>query len=311
MAARQPPHMPSAGRLALASAAAAVRTASRISPSLGAAAALPLFMNTRPRMAVRSEELPVIEAAERSELPVPGVRGRGGHAVAYAWPAPRTAREDRAATGMVLLVHGWGGRAAQFAPLVRELRAVGLGVVAFDAPAHGSAPGRGTFIVDFHAAMAELQRRHGAFRAVVGHSFGAFAALIAVAEGLETSRLIAISSPSDSDFLVRSFAAAVGLGKASTDALRDRFARRLFPGETGLYERYSAAAHPLPDGVRLLLVHDDGDRTIPLSESERLRAAHSAWLDDRVELMTTTGLGHQRILSAPPVLEAVTAFVSG
>ncbi|MDQ4503520.1 alpha/beta fold hydrolase [Sinomonas sp. ASV322] len=281
----------------LAAAALTVRAAGHLSPRLGAAAALPLFMNTRPRMRLRPSDVPTMLAAERSTVPVPGMHGRGGEAVAYAWEP---------AESPVLLVHGWGGRAAQYAPLVRALHDAGIGTVAFDAPAHGDSPGRGTYIVDFQAAITELARRHGPFRAAVGHSFGAFATLIAVAEGLEASRVAAISAPPDSAFMISSFAHGVGLGPASAKALRDRFARRILPHEPQAFERYNAVDRPFPGDVPCLFVHDTADPVVPLAEAERLVEARQP----NASLVTTTGLGHYRTVSDPAVVEAVTAFIA-
>lgn len=282
----------------LGAAALAVRSAGLVSPYLGAAAGLPLFMNTRPRMQARPGDAATMREAQRSRVSVPGLGGRGGEAVAYAWePGDRP----------VLLVHGWGGRASQYAPLVRSLREAGIGAVAFDAPAHGESPGQGTFILDFHAVMAELERRHGPFRAAVGHSFGAFATLIAVAEGLGAPRVAAVSSPTDSDFLIASFAAAVGLRPAAAAVLRERFAHQILPHEPRVFERYSAVGHPLPEGVQSLFVHDEADPVVPLAEARRLVAANGP----AARIITTSGLGHYRTVSAPPVVDAVAAFVAG
>ncbi|WP_422934563.1 alpha/beta hydrolase [Sinomonas sp. P47F7] len=286
-----------ASSAALAAAALTIRAAGRLSPGLGAAAALPLFMNTRPRMRMRPSDAPTMLTARRSTVPVPGLHGRGGEAVAYAWGPTDSP---------VLLVHGWGGRAAQYAPLVQAFHDAGIGAVAFDAPAHGESPGRGTYIVDFHAAIAELARRHGPFRAAVGHSFGAFATLIAVADGLETSRVAAISSTTDTAFMISSFARGVGLAPAAAEALRDRFARHILPREPRVFERYNAVDRAFPEDVPCLFVHDTADPIVPLAEAERIFEARKP----NARLVTTTGLGHYRTVSAPAVVEAVTAFIA-
>ena len=275
----------------------AVSSAVTLSPRLGAAAALPLFMHCGPRRRVRPEEQFTHAAATRSLLPVPGLRGHGGaSALGYRWgQGPET----------VLLVHGWAGRASQFAALVRELQAAGYAVVAFDAPGHGDAPGRGTYILDFLAAMKELERRHGPFRAVVGHSFGALAGLIAVSEGLAAERVVSISGAADSDYLVSSFGAALRLGRPAVDALRERFHRRILPREADPFTRFSAVLNPLPEDTPLLLVHDLSDTQVAPSESQRLLDANRG----HARLVTTQGLGHNRLLAADPVLDAVNEFV--
>jgi pimeloyl-ACP methyl ester carboxylesterase len=207
----------------------------------------------------------------------------------------------------VLLVHGWRGRASQFGRIVRELRSEGFRVVAFDAPANGASNGRHTDIRDYLAAIDALQRRHGMFRMVVGHSFGALAVLTAVREGLTVAGVVAISGMADARYLVDSFAGRIGMSPASADALGRRFAARVLPDEPDFFGRFDAVADPLPDGVPLLVVHDRSDREVAVAESLRLHAAHG----ERSRLVLTEGAGHSRVLGVDPTLDAVTAFAVG
>lgn len=278
---------------ALSTTLAAIRAADRVSPEVAARLAMPLFMKVGPALPVRPGERAVHESATRSTL---HVRGRG--IVAYEWGhGPET----------VLLVHGWRGRAAQFAPIVRELRAEGYRLVAFDAPANGESRGRRTDIRDYLAAIEALQSRHGRFRTVIGHSFGGLAALTAVREGLATGGVVAISGMADARFLVDSFAGRLGLSAAAADVLAREFTRRVMPERADPYGRFDAVAAPLPAEVQLLVVHDRGDREVAASEGTRLHAAHG----DRSRLLVTEGAGHSRILGADATLDAVTAFVNG
>lgn len=271
----------------------AVRAADRVSPELAGRLAMPLFRQVRPALPVRPGDRAVHEAAERGTITV-----RGREVVTYAWGhGART----------VLVVHGWRGRASQFGPIVRELRSEGLRVIAFDAPANGDSAGRHTDIRDFIAAIDELQRRHGMFRAIVGHSFGALAALTTVREGTATGGVVAIAGMADARYLVDSFADRVGMGPASADVLARRFAARVLPDVAEPFARFDAVADPLPDGVPLLVVHDRGDREVAVGESMRLHAAHG----ERSRLVITEGAGHSRVLGADPTLDAVTAFVVG
>ncbi|BCT77815.1 hypothetical protein SCMU_36570 [Sinomonas cyclohexanicum] len=279
-------------------AAPLLRAISLLPPSVAAAAAFPLFMRVGPRRAVNPDEEQTHLAADWSRVPVPGLHGHGGSAVTYRWGSGERP---------VLLVHGWGGRASQFAPLVRELRYAGLTVVAFDAPAHGESPGRGTFILDFMGAMRELERLHGPFGAVVAHSFGSLATLVAVAEGLGAGRVATVAGMADAGHLVASFATATGLSAPAAHALRGRFARRVFPTEPDVYGRFSAVSHPLPAAVPLLVVHDAGDRRVPATEAGRLVAANTG----HAQFLQTSGLGHQRILGDAGVLARITEFVAG
>ena len=272
---------------------AAVRAADRVSPAVAARLALPLFRRVGAPLPVRPTDRALHEHAERGTMSV-----RGRSITTYSWGhGPET----------VLVVHGWRGRASQFGPIVRELRAAGYRVVGFDAPANGESAGRRTDIRDYLGAIDELQHRHGMFRTVVGHSFGALAALIAVHEGTAAGSVVAIAGMADARFLVDSFAARVGVGPAASDVLAGRFARRVLPDVRDVYARFDAVRHPLPAGVPLLLVHDRADREVPVAESQRLHAAHG----ERSRLVLTEGAGHSRVLGADATLDAVTAFTVG
>ena len=271
----------------------AVRAADRVSPGLAGRLALPLFRQVRPALPVRPADRAVHEHAERGTITV-----RGRELVTYAWGrGPET----------VLVVHGWRGRASQFAPIVRELRPEGYRVVGFDAPANGDSAGRRTDIRDYLAAIEAMQQRHGMFRVVIGHSFGALAALTAVREGTAAGGVVAIAGMADARYLVDSFAARVGVGAATADVLAGEFARRVVPDVPEPYARVDAVARPLPADVPLLVVHDRGDREVAASESVRLHAAHG----DRSRLLLTDGAGHARVLGADATLDAVTAFTTG
>ena len=272
---------------------ATVRAADRIAPAIAGRLALPLFRQVRPVLPVRPAERAVREHAARGRIVV-----RGREIVTYSWGS---------GAETVLVVHGWRGRASQFAPIVRELRAEGFRVIGFDAPANGDSAGRRTDIRDYLAAIEAMQQRHGMFRVVIGHSFGALAALTAVREGTAAGGVVAIAGMADARYLVDSFAARVGVGAATADVLAGEFARRVVPDIPEPYARVDAAGRPLPDDVPLLVVHDRADREVAASESLRLHAAHG----ERSRLVLTDGAGHVRVLGADATLDAVTAFVTG
>lgn len=280
-------------RLATTLTVAAVRAADAVSPALAGRLAMPLFRQVGPPLPLRPGDRAVHERAERGVISV-----RGREIVTYSWGhGPETA----------LLVHGWRGRASQFGAVVRELRAEGLRVVAFDAPANGASAGRRTDIRDYLAAIEVLQRKHGMFRVIVGHSFGALAAITAVREGTATGGVVAIAGMADARYLVDSFAARVGMRPASADVLARRFMDIIQPGIDEPFARFDAVADPLPAEVPLLVVHDRGDREVAAGESLRLHEAHG----DRSRLVVTEGAGHSRVLAADATLDAVTAFATG
>ncbi|MCP2263253.1 Alpha/beta hydrolase family protein [Promicromonospora thailandica] len=207
-------------------------------------------------------------------------------------------------------MHGWQSRASAFGSLVSALTGAGLRAVAYDAPAHGDSGGRTRTALDDVAIARRLTEAEAEpWAGVVGHSLGSLAAGVAVREGVPTQRLAGIASIASFRFTEDVYVRAIGLPWS----LRDRFSRawarhlRDNPEVTpDVADRFDLVAHPLPGHVRALWLHDEGDRQIPQTQSELLLRAHP----DTGELVTTTGLGHNRILGDPTVRTQVVDHLS-
>lgn len=264
-----------------------LRVADAISPALAGSVAYRLFFRTRPRMPLRAQDR-ATELAARREL----LRVRGRDIVTYRW-----GDGDRT----VLVIHGWKGRATQFAPLVRELVAAGLRVVSFDAPAHGESQGRSTDVRDWMAAIEGLQDRFGPFAAIVGHSVGAVAGLTAARTFARTPVVVTISGAAGPSAMIDQFALIVGLSARARDRLTHLFAARIGETPASVAERFDSAVHPLPDATSLLVVHSRDDRGLSDADSVRLHRAHAG----RSRMLRPTGLGHNRTLADDDVLDAV------
>jgi len=250
-----------------------------------------LFFSTRPRMPVRAADRATHESARRGEITV-----RGRTITTYQWGAgSRTA----------LLMHGWSGRAAQFATLVRDLVADGYRVISFDTPAHGSSPGAHTDVRDWVAASRQLGDTEGPFDLIAGHSFGAFAALAAVRAGVATPRLVTIAGAGSVGAFHDEFSRMLRLTPPTRAAFEACFYRRLGVTRAEADALYDSVANPLPADTELLIVHDLSDRALSAAHSERLHAAHPT-----SQLLLTQGLGHNRILGDDDVLDAVLSFAS-
>jgi pimeloyl-ACP methyl ester carboxylesterase len=205
----------------------------------------------------------------------------------------------------VLLVHGWSGRAGQLGALVEPLAAEGFRVVAFDLPAHGrSGDSRSTLYEAAEAVRAvadAVAAQSGPLRAVVAHSFGAAATSLALHDGLAAGAAVYIAPTGHIEQGIASFVAKLGLGERSAAALRRSLERQY--GQ-GIWREL--AVETVAEGLRLpcLVIHDVDDREVPFSEGE---SVVRAWAGAR--LLATRGLGHNRILWNPGVVEAAVAFV--
>lgn len=257
-----------------------VRLLDPFAPALAGRLAYDLWFRTV-RPADPPGARPVLEAAVRSTLSV------DGRAVSvYAWgDAPR-----------VLLVHGWSSHTGQMAGFVRPLLDRGVGVLGFDAPAHGRSPGDRTDIFEFRDALLGVARRHGPVRGVAAHSLGCLAWLAARRAGLDVGTAVLVSPGVHLERLVDAFGGRLGI----SEAVRTDLERRVgsFVGE-GFYDGLWS---PPPD--RALVVHDADDVEIPPSEGRRVAQRLGA-----PEPTITRHLGHRRILGDPDVLARAADFL--
>ncbi|MGB8331859.1 MAG: alpha/beta fold hydrolase [Polyangiales bacterium] len=253
---------------------------SRIAPALAATVAERLFFTTH-RTVPRPGERDVLAGATPGWLA--GMR-------AWSWGEGPT----------VLLVHGWNGRATQLGAFVAPLVERGYRVVAFDAFGHGDSPGHRLSLPELASCIREVVRALGGVYGVVAHSLGGAATTLALSQGLEVERAVFISPPADPRAFLEVFSAALGL----TDDVRDRVQRRV-EDRVGL-PMVRMLAHEIARSMRipLLIIHDQDDKEVPLRAG---RSIADAW--PGAELITTEGLGHQRILRAEAVANVTASFI--
>lgn len=203
---------------------------------------------------------------------------------------------------VVILQHGWSGRALQFRKFIPRLTEAGFRVVAIDAPAHGKSSGRFTNLVEIAEAMQALAAQFGEIEAVVGHSLGGSASLLAMEYGLRPNKLVTISTPSIPQDIIRNFADQLGASYRVGEYLNAYIEQR--------YEKpfdwfgSQNVARRLPAEVPALLVHDQHDRDVHLGHQEALSKAMP-----HAQLLTTSGLGHRRILKDTHTIETVVDFL--
>ncbi|MFH5824023.1 alpha/beta fold hydrolase [Georgenia sp. AZ-5] len=260
----------------------------RLSPPLTARWALRLWCT-----------LPDTAGRHPDDRPRPGVRAD------VSLPGGRTVAVETWGDGPpVYLVHGWGGWRGQLGAFVEPLVAAGRRVVGFDALSHGqSSPGalgpRRSTAVEMLGAFVAVTAAHGAPDAVVAHSLGCFVAALAVRDGLPVGRLAFVAPSTDMAARRRELAEALGYGGRAQREFDRRFealARRPL-------RDFALADTPMTRPV--LVVHDRADKEVPHREGASLA---ERW--PSAALVSTDGLGHQRILRDPGVVTRVSQFVT-
>lgn len=227
-------------------------------------------------------------------LPVP----RGGEVCVETWgDGP-----------VVYLMHGWGGWRGQLGAFVAPLVDAGHRVVAVDAPSHGdSGDGfmghrRGT-VMELMEALEATGREFGPAAGIIAHSLGCTVAAHAVRSSLSAERLVLIAPNYGFDEVVRRFARAFRLDGRTTARLRASLEDITQRPLSAFDIDPLGADGSMPD---TLVLHDRADKETPYEVGAALAAA---WPNAR--LITTDGLGHQRILFDAEVVAAAVGHVSG
>ncbi|MEH6565460.1 MAG: alpha/beta hydrolase [Halopseudomonas sp.] len=194
----------------------------------------------------------------------------------------------------VLLVHGWDSRGSHLAAFVEPLVRAGFAVTLFDMPAQGDSDGESGSVVHAAAALLSLTSALGDVAAIISHSMGSAAALIAFNQGLRVAASVHLCGPSSLTTMVRLQARGYGLNAEQSQKFH--LWAEDFIGQT----TQSVDLESLHDGLRhpALIMHDPQDRVVPASASMDL---HQAWAGS--ELVTLEGLGHRRVLSDPMVVK--------
>ena len=200
----------------------------------------------------------------------------------------------------VLLVHGWGSRGARFVDLGGALLASGFRVVTFDAPGHGASSGRLSAGPEFARAALGVASAVGPISAVVGHSLGGFASALAIERGLPARRAVFISPSANVNNYTAQFASLLGVDDPVMKSMRQRLERRL-----GFeWKRMDVPGFAPGMRIPLLVIHDRDDREVSWNDGAAIAAAWPG-----AQLVTTTGLGHHRIVSDSRVIGQVLSFL--
>jgi pimeloyl-ACP methyl ester carboxylesterase len=258
----------------------------RVAPGLAAAWALDLFFTPRGRRA-SPRTTAFLAAARRFEVSAGGARVAG-----WSWGDGPP----------VYLVHGWAGVGAQLAAFAPPLIAGGFRVVTFDAPGHGASGGRRSSIIHFANALAAVVAREGRPHAVIAHSLGAAAVVRAFTQGLPAGRAVFVGPTGGPRDWAERFRRELGVPAHVMATMRARSERWLGAS----WDDFDIPALARTQAVPLVVFHDRDDGEVPWSDGAAIAAAWPA-----ARLVTTTALGHRRILRDERVVRDAVSFVTG
>lgn len=257
----------------------------KISPKLALQLALKIFFRPIPF------KVPADERKWQKKASIKTLSAKGMPFTLYRW---------RKKGPKVLLVHGWSGRGTQFYKLIKRLLQNGYQPYAIDAPGHGKYPAKKTDLLKFIEAVEAVNRECGPFHALVGHSLGGVAIANAVIRGLHVQKLVVIGSPAFISNTVKDFCERIGASPRTEEALLDKL-KEIYGKDLHQYSLAEVAARLSVPG---LIIHDTDDDDVQYSEALQ---THQNWPGSR--LITTTGLGHRRVLKDKNVIKKIIRFL--
>lgn len=218
-----------------------------------------------------------------------------GEVVTYRW-----GDVDRDPT--VVLVHGWNGWAQQMEHFIAPLQARGIAVLAFDHVAHGASAGKQSSLPVMIRTVEQIIKAVPRPVGLIGHSLGAAAVAAVLASSRRESLVsVLIAPPSDPRPYLMGLARMLKAPKRLMLPIQqaaERIAKvelRKLVADAWTVRRIRAP---------LLIVHDVGDREVPITNG------YAYTLATQTRVLATDGLGHRRILRDAHVVEAATDFIA-
>jgi pimeloyl-ACP methyl ester carboxylesterase len=201
----------------------------------------------------------------------------------------------------VLLVHGWSGRGTQLVKIADELVKNDYSVVSFDAPAHGKSKGNSSIMIEFIAAILEIEKQYGSFDIAIGHSLGGMSILNAIKQKLQVQKTVIIGSGDIIQDIIDNFILDLRLKPSIAIRLKDYFEHKY----QEKMENYAASFAAKEVTIPVLVIHDLNDEDVNVKAAYHIKSNLV-----NSEIMITEGLGHRKILGNKEVINRIVEFIT-
>jgi pimeloyl-ACP methyl ester carboxylesterase len=204
----------------------------------------------------------------------------------------------------VLILHGFSSAAHKFDSYVQPLVNKGYEVLSFDAPAHGSSPGKTCNAVEYAAMIKQVMETFGPVNSFMAHSFGG----IAVSLALETiphstsNKIVLIAPATETTTAINSIFKMLDINNHAVRMELDNLIDSISGHPTSWFSIRRAVKNI---NAKILWLHDEDDDTTPLSDALKVKEDNN----EHIQFVITKGLGHRRIYHDAAVKKAVIAFL--
>ncbi len=203
----------------------------------------------------------------------------------------------------VILVHGWGGRAAQWQHLATALVRKGFSVVVPDIAGHGESVGSRISFRLFGCALKKLiEYLDCEIYAIIGHSAGGLGMMAARwNEGVDATKYICLAAPSHPYPPIKTAQRRLGLRRGVASLLEKKMAYQFNCN----WHEITQCSYQRENDAELLLIYDNDDRYIGAGDAETIL---NYWPE--AKLVTTEKLGHEGLLYDPECADRIGDFLS-
>lgn len=217
---------------------------------------------------------------------IPAVNGKR----LFGWLMPAAAGAPA-----VVMMHGWGANAETLLPLAAPLRQAGNTVLLVDARSHGrsdmdSFSSMPRFAEDIDSAMDWLAAQPGTDSrriAVLGHSVGGAAALLAASRRNDVAAVISLSSFDHPERIMRRFLSRVRIPHHPFGWLICRYVERVIGHR---FDKIAPVATIAKVRCPVLIGHGAEDELVPPSAAAAIHACGNAG----VRMVILDGTDHER-----------------
>ncbi len=200
------------------------------------------------------------------------------------------------ATQTLVILHGWGGNAELMLPLAAPFRQAGLNVLLFDARNHGQSDAHSfssmpRFAEDLGYAIDWLQANHPAAcgrLALLGHSVGAAAVLLAASRRSDISAAISVSAFAHPEWVMRRHLQRIKLPLAIIRIVNHYVQWVIGHAFADIAPLHTVCKVKCP----VLLVHGTADSIVPLADAHAI-VSHCP--RHHLELLEIADAGHASV----------------
>ncbi|MBK8711534.1 MAG: alpha/beta fold hydrolase [Niastella sp.] len=204
-----------------------------------------------------------------------------------------------------LILHGFSSSYHKFSNYAEALVKKGYQVLAFEAPAHGKSEGKRVNALDYSKMIKKIIELYGPIDTYIAHSFGGLAVCLALEETptpMNDTKLVLIAPATETTSAIEGAFNILKLPQQKfKDALRETILRK--SGKPAQWYSVRRALKHIQ--AQVIWVHDQDDFITPYRDAQKILEDHLP----HVHLITTKGLGHQKIYKDKDVQNLVMEYL--